>query len=205
MSSTSAGDQRYTVIALLLHWIIALATITMLATGLWMVDAIKTPDTQALAFETYQFHKSLGITILALSVVRLLWRFLNPPPPMPAHMSAVSRALAHSAHALFYVLMIGLPLLGWAMVSASPLGLPTIIFGWFELPHISWLAASENRIELEAQAKFAHRWAGYAMVGLLVIHVGAALKHQFFDRDDLLARMIPGLRRRSNPSNAQEA
>ncbi|MEO0671326.1 MAG: cytochrome b [Pseudomonadota bacterium] len=183
--------QRYTTVAIALHWVIALSIIAMLVTGTWMVDALQVPETQALAFQTYQFHKSLGLTVLVLSLARLAWRLFNPPPPMPAHMGGAQRFAAHATHVLFYVLMIGMPLTGWAMVSASPLGLPTIVFGWFEWPHISFLEAAEDKAAIEKQMKLAHLYAGYLMFALLALHIAAALKHQFIDRDGLLARMTP--------------
>lgn len=189
------GNERrhYTAVAMVLHWLIAVSIIAMLATGLWMVDAIKVPETQALAYDTYQFHKSLGITILALTALRIVWRWLNPPPPLPSEMGASMRFAAHATHVLFYALMLALPLTGWAMVSASPFQIPTIIFGLFELPHITPLEQVEDKAAVEAQIKTVHDLAGKLMIGLLVLHVAAALKHQFVDRDQLLARMIPGL------------
>ncbi|MEO1264227.1 MAG: cytochrome b [Pseudomonadota bacterium] len=190
-SAADARQRRYTTVAIALHWVIAFSIIAMLATGSWMVDALQVQATQALAFETYQFHKSLGLTVLVLSVARLAWRLFNPPPPMPEHMGGAQRFAAHATHVLFYALMIGMPLSGWAMVSASPLGLPTIVFGWFEWPHIAFLAAAENKAAIEEQLKLAHLYAGYLMFALIVLHIAAALKHQFIDRDALLSRMSP--------------
>jgi cytochrome b561 len=87
--------------------------------------------------------------------------------------------------------MIAMPLTGWAMVSASPLGLPTIVFGAFEWPHIVWLETATDKATLEAQLKQVHATAGLVMLGLIGLHVAAALKHQFVDRDGLLSRMVP--------------
>ncbi|MEO0730969.1 MAG: cytochrome b, partial [Pseudomonadota bacterium] len=196
------SSRRYTHIAIALHWIIAVSIIAMLAMGVWMVDAIKQPDTQALAFQTYQFHKSLGLTIIILSLARLGWRLLNPPPPLPAHMPRFQKATSHATHMLFYALMIGMPLTGWAMVSASPLGLPTIVFGWFEWPHIAWLEAVEDKAAVAERFKLAHMYAGYLMIGLVVLHIAAALKHQFVDRDNLIARMSPLAQPPKTASNA---
>ncbi|MEM9029899.1 MAG: cytochrome b [Pseudomonadota bacterium] len=184
---------RYSRVAMVLHWTIAVAIIAMLVMGTWMVDAIKVPETQALAFQTYQLHKSIGLTILVLSIARLIWRLLNPPPPLPAHMTFASRFAAHVAHWLFYGLMLALPISGWVMVSASAFGLPTIVFDLFEWPHIPWIVASDGKAEIEAGSKLAHRSMGYATIVLLVLHVAAALKHQFIDKDGLLGRMVPFL------------
>src|SRR5262245_143066 len=180
---------HYGAVAISLHWTIAAAIVVQLATGLWMVRAIRSADSQALAFQVYQWHKALGLTILVLSLLRLCWRLANPPPPSPADMTRIERKVARTLHGLFYVLTLGIPLVGWAMVSASPLGLPTTVFGLFEWPHIGWLAGQGGG--LEAAFKSAHRAMGYSLIGLLVLHVAAALKHQLFDRDDVLARMLP--------------
>ena len=118
---------------------IAAAIVAQLASGQWMVGAIRSAGSQALAFHAYQWHKSLGLVILALSLVRLVGG-LPIPPPLPVAMTSIERAVAKITHGLFYVLTLGMPLVGWAMVSASPLGLPTMVFGLFEWPHIGWLA-----------------------------------------------------------------
>lgn len=192
---TSRVDhQTYSTVAMVLHWAIAIAIVGLIAAGTWMADAIKVPETQGLAFSVYQWHKSLGLAVLVLSVLRLAWRFVKPPPPLPASMPGWERTLAGVSHTAFYVLMIGMPLLGWAMVSASPLGLPTIVFGLFEWPHIPFLADLEDKKPVEDALKTAHMAGGYLLAGLLVLHVGAALKHHFVSRDDVLARMVPGVK-----------
>lgn len=189
-----AGQVHYNRVAMTLHWVIAAAILTLLASGLWMTDAIKVPATQATAFTVYQWHKSLGLTVLVLSLARLAWRLFSPPPPLPSSMGRMSRLAAHGAHAAFYILMIGLPLIGWAMVSASIYGLPTIVFGLFEWPHISLLANLQDKAPVEAALRTAHQTGGYLMIALLILHVGAALKHHFIDRDHVLAAMLPLVR-----------
>ena len=191
--SARARRTRYSAVAIALHWLIAAAIVVQLASGLWMVRAIRSVGSQALAFHAYQWHKSLGLVILALSLMRLCWRLANPPPPFPVVMTRIERAAAKTTHVSFYVLTLGMPLVGWAMVSASPLGFPTMVFGLFEWPHIGWVAGLGGGVE--AAFKSAHRAMGYALIGLLALHVAAALKHHLFDRDDVLARMLPMLRR----------
>lgn len=191
-----ASHARYTTVAIILHWLIALCVIGLIAAGIWMSDAIKDPKTQGLAFVVYQWHKSLGLTVLVLSVARLIWRLMHPAPALPASLTPFERRAAHATHVAFYVLMIGLPLLGWALVSSSPLGIPTIVFGLFEWPHIGWLAGLDDKKPVEDALKYAHGTAGYVMAGLILLHVGAALKHQFIDRDTVLSRMLPWARRR---------
>jgi cytochrome b561 len=193
---------RYSTVAIALHWMIAAAIVAQLASGLWMVGAIRSSGSQALAFHAYQWHKSLGLAILALSLVRLVWRLANPPPSLPVAMTRIEMAAARITHALFYALTLGMPLVGWAMVSASPLGLPTIVFGLFEWPHIGWLAGQGGGVE--AAFKSAHRAMGFALIGLLVLHIAAALKHHLFDRDDVLARMLP-MARRGLPAGSSRA
>lgn len=190
---TQAG--RYTRVAIMLHWLIALAILGQFATGLWMVDAIKVPETQAQAFQVYQLHKSVGLTVLLLSLVRLAWRLGHRPPPLPDGMSGGARLAAHATHGFLYVAMVAMPLIGWAMVSASPLGLPTVVYGLFTWPHIPFLFEATDKPALEALFKSAHRYLAYAMGLALVLHVLAALKHQFVDRDGLLGRMAPYLSR----------
>ena len=190
-------QQTYSTVAIILHWLIAAAIISLIVAGWWMTGAIHKPESKALAFKVYQLHKSLGLTVLALSALRLAWRLANPPPPLPASMTRFERTAADLTHAAFYVLMIAAPLAGWAMVSSSPLGLPTIVFGLFEWPHIPALEALTDKKPTEALFKSAHEFMGYGLAALLVLHVAAALKHHFVNRDGVLARMLPFTRRRA--------
>jgi cytochrome b561 len=177
---------RYSGVAIALHWLIAAAIVAQLAVGLWMVRAMQQLDSRMAAFQAYQWHKSLGLTILVLSLARLGWRLAHPPPALPDTVTRFERIAARSVHWLLYALTIAIPLIGWAMVSASPLQIPTLIFGWFQWPHLPWFSAS-----VEPALKSAHRWAAYLMIGLLVLHIAAALKHHFVNRDGVLRRMLP--------------
>jgi cytochrome b561 len=187
---------RYSFGAMLLHWLMALMIVGLFVAGLWMHEAIHEPETKAQAFKVYQLHKSAGLMVLLLTLLRLAWRFLHKPPALPVHMKSWERLLARLSHVGFYVLMLAVPLSGWAMVSASPFGLPTIIFGLFEWPHIGPLAAIENKAPVEHLFKEAHELLAFSMIGLLLLHIAAALKHHFIDKDDVLARMLPLVRQR---------
>jgi len=175
----------YGVVAMTLHWLIAAAIIGMLVFGKYMNGL---PDTDANKFALYQLHKSVGITILVLSVARLGWRLVNVVPPLPAGMPAWQRWGAHLSHFGLYVLMIGIPLSGWARVSSDPIGIPTIWFGMFEIPPLPGLGVGKD---ISHDMHEAHELLGNAMILLLLLHVGAALKHHFWDRDTVLRRMLP--------------
>lgn len=178
---------RYSAVAIALHWIIAALILGLFVSGLWMTAAILDPAQRLAAFQTYQTHKAIGLTVLALSVLRLLWRFLRPPPPLPPATGRLTRIAAGTVHWTLYGVMIGAPVAGFVMVSASPLGIPTQMFGLFDVPHLPITPDAAT----EAAAKAAHRalaWGGMALAGL---HILAAVKHELMDDDRLLLRMIP--------------
>ncbi|MCK0070682.1 cytochrome b [Kordiimonas laminariae] len=194
--SAANNTERYTKVAILLHWLIAFAIIGLMAAGIWMTGAIKEKETQATAFEVYQIHKSIGLTVLVLSVVRLIWRFTHKAPAMPSGMVAWERMAAHTTHFLFYALMIGLPITGWLMVSASPWGLPTMYFNQFEVPHLHALSSLDmaGKQEWEGVFKEMHEVIAYGGIALIVLHIGAALKHHVIAKDNTLVRMLPFLK-----------
>ncbi|HUY68684.1 MAG TPA: cytochrome b [Alphaproteobacteria bacterium] len=184
--------KRYDTVAIILHWLIALAILAMLAIGWTMTSLPKGAD---LKFTLFQWHKSIGITILILSVLRLLWRLVNPPPPLPATMKTWEKFAAHASHALLYILIIGMPLLGWAIVSASTMNLPTMLYGvipWPNLPILPALPVADKKSLGHAFAA-AHSAGAWILAVLLVIHIAAALKHHWWDRDDVLLRMMPAV------------
>ena len=186
---------RYSTVAVILHWLIAVAVVALLIAGFWMGDAVKKPETQALAFEVFQLHKSLGLSVLVLTVVRLLWRLSHRPPALPETMPGWQKAAAHATAWGFYVILLAMPLSGWVIVSTSPFGLPTMWFGLFEWPHITQLANAANALQINGAAEEAHELLAFGTLGLLALHVGGALKHHFYNRDNVLARMIPWLER----------
>ncbi len=173
---------RYTAPAIALHWLLAGAILGSAAVGLYMTG-LKFSPTQ---LKLYNWHKWAGITILALSLLRLLWRLGHRPPPLPAaitrRMPGWQQRAHHATHGLMYALFFLVPLTGWAYSSAK--GFPIVWFGVLPLP--DWVPVSET---LAATLKPLHWIAAYSLLGLVALHLGAALKHQFIDRDGLLARM----------------
>jgi len=181
---------RYGAVAMTLHWLIAAMILFMLGLGFFMT---RLDETDERTFPLFQLHKSIGLTILMLTVVRLLWRLANPIPALPSGMSAWEQFAARGVHVLFYLLMIAVPIMGWATVSSAPLAVPTMWFGLFEWPHLPFLAdlpRAEKRI-VEEPLAVTHSLLALAMLGLVVLHAAAALKHQFRDKDDVLKRMLP--------------
>ncbi len=180
----SNAPTRYGTVAMTLHWLIALAIVGMLIVGKYMADL---PNTDPNKFALFQLHKSFGITILTLTVLRIGWRLTHPVPALPPGMPAWQRWGAHISHYGLYALMLAIPLSGWAMVSASTLGIPTLLFGAVELPSLPITPDRETHEALEET----HELLGNIMIGLLILHVVAALKHHFVDRDTVLRRMLP--------------
>lgn len=197
----SASTSRYSAIAILLHWAIALAIAGMIPLGWWMGKALEDRSTQLQAIAAFQLHKSIGLTILALSLLRLAWRFMHPAPALPEGMKPWEQWLARGVHWAFYVVIIAMPLTGWMYVSTAwsahdhrPLDVPTLYFGLFQIPHLFGLAhaAEPTRASLADVLMLIHSKLAWGAIVLAGLHVAAALKHQFVDRDNLIARMIPG-------------
>lgn len=187
---SAAVQPRYTAIAIALHWLIAAGIIGMIGLGWYMGDL----EDRAQQYALTQLHKSFGIAILLLSVARLIWRLANPPPEEPS-MPAWQALTARVTHIAFYVLIIAMPLTGWIMVSASPTEIPTRLFQTIPWAHIPGLPnlSDEAKEAFAVPIEFTHSKLAWVAILLLVIHVAAALKHQFLDKDNLLVRMIPGL------------
>jgi cytochrome b561 len=180
----------YDAVAKTLHWLIAFAIIAMLIIGWLMVN---TDKSNSWRFDLFQLHKSLGITILLLSLFRLYWRLAHPAPPLPAHMPTWEKFAARATHWLFYILIIGMPLVGWAIVSASPINLPTMLYGVIPWPHLPVLPdlPLEDKKQVGYVLDAMHDYGAYILAALLVLHVAAAHKHHWFDGDDVLTRMAP--------------
>ena len=199
MTRRTHSSARWPAALVLLHWAMAAALVAMLAGGLAMTQAAAhaavTGDFSATVagvplFEAYQLHKSVGVTLFALVLLRLALRLVLPSPRLPVHMRAAERLAAQGAHVLLYGLMLGLPVSGWLLASTSTLGLPTVVFGLFELPHP--LGPDAGR---EVLFGTLHWVGGWALICLAGLHVAAALKHHLIDRDNVLHAMLPRLRK----------
>lgn len=172
----TVSQARYSAVARWLHWIIAILVIWNIVSGIGH-EAL--PREQRITI--MGLHISSGIAILVLSLVRLGWRFTHRPPPLPP-MTGWQIGLAHGTHWLFYAAMILLPLSGWAIVSDGPF--PISWLGLFEVPKLPVAGT-----EIVEAAEEGHEIFGWLMVPLVLLHVGAALWHQFALKDNLLARM----------------
>jgi cytochrome b561 len=171
--------QRYGTVAMTLHWLIALLLIGNLCSGFYLANIMD--DANPLHFTLIQLHKSIGLTVLMLSVLRLLWRLVNPIPPLPAGMSLPLRIAARTSHFLLYVFMIAVPAAGWAWASFNK-KVPTRFFGLFDWPKMPFIPADPHLYHS------LHVYLAYSTAALLVLHISAALYHHFHG-DDVLRRM----------------
>lgn len=181
--------RRYSSVAIMFHWVIATAIVGQVGLGWFMSDL----PNGLRKFELFQLHKSVGITILLLSLGRLGWRLTHKPPPYAAGVRGWQRRLATAVHVGFYVMLIALPLTGWATVSASPYNLPTLLWDavpWPHLPGLADLPPARKAPVSEALGE-THEWLVRFTLALLALHVAGALKHQLVDRDGTLWRMLP--------------
>jgi cytochrome b561 len=184
-SISSPSTPRYTLTAVALHWVLGLGLVALFALGVYMADLPFSP----WRLKLYNWHKWAGVTILALSALRLVWRITHRPPALPAAMQAAmpawQRTAHHATHHALYALFFVVPLVGWAYSSAA--GFPIVLFGVLPLP--DFVPVDKALAEL---IKPWHEITAFTLAGLVVLHVVAALKHQLIDRDGLLSRMWPG-------------
>ena len=161
------SERRFGLVALSLHWLIAALFLVML-----------------------QLHKSIGATVFLLVCARVAWRAANAPPPLPAALKACERALARVTHWGLYAALLLMPLTGWVIVSASPLGIPTVLYGLVPLPHIGFVADHPQKAAMETAASWTHWTIAVVAAGLVALHIAAALWHHFVRRDDVLTRTL---------------
>jgi cytochrome b561 len=167
----------YTLTARTLHWVTATLVLFQISAGFLIANFDLGP--------LYNLHKSVGVLILPVVIVRLAWRFGHPAPPLPTDIQKIQRLAAHTIHWLLYALMIVQPIIGWIATSAYPAPIP--FFGLFEMPHIWW----QDRA-LSDRLFVVHLWIGVTIAALLAGHIGAALYHHFVRKDDVLMRMVRG-------------
>jgi cytochrome b561 len=192
LSQPHAEPTQYTRTAMVLHWVIAVLIICNAVLGL---TAESFPDSWIRPI--VDTHKSIGITVLGLALLRILWRASHRAPPLPREFPTWEKAAAHVAHFLLYVLMIGLPLSGWAHDSAwkDAATHPMQYFHLFDWPRIGFILnmdpAVKEHLQLHDRLGTLHAWLGYGLYALLAMHVGGALKHQWIDRHSVIKRMVP--------------
>ncbi len=173
-------QQRYTITAIVLHWLVALMIIGAFTMGLVMTDMSLSPT----KLKYYSWHKWAGVTILALATLRLLWRLSHPAPAYPDSMPAWQKSSANLLHGVLYGLMFAVPISGYFYTLAS--GYPVVYFGLFELPVLI-----EKNDALKPVLQDVHYWLNMTLAAAVLMHLGAALKHQMIDRDGVLKRMLP--------------
>ena len=171
---------RYTSTAKALHWLMAVLLFGMLALGFYMHDLPLSPQ----KLQLYSWHKWAGVTAFLLVLARLGWRVTHIPPALPASMPRLMQLAAHAGHFALYVLMIAIPLSGWLMSSAK--GFQTVWFGVLPIPDL----LNKNK-ELGDLLALVHMGLNLLFVAVIAGHLGAALKHHFIDKDDILTRMLP--------------
>jgi len=180
-------EARYGAVAQTLHWLIAALVVVMFGLGWYMADL---PLGQH-KFAMYQLHKSIGITIFALAAARLVWRLCNPAPPFPSSMRSWERVAAQTSHFLLYLLLFAQPLIGFLQSNAA--NFPVVWWGVVRLPPLIGgdEALGETLVEV-------HVWNSRLLLIVVLIHAGAALRHHFVLKDDVLRRMLPSARTSSS-------
>ena len=171
---------QYTPVAKILHWVIAALIVTQFVLA-WSAEDLPLGMHKLALFAR---HKSFGMTILMLAIVRVAWRFMHPPPALPPGMTAVERLLARATHVAFYVLLFVMPLTGWMMSSAKNYSVSW--FGMFTWPNL--ISQSDRAFAL---LRGTHDILSWALLGIAVLHIAAALKHHFWNKDNVLTRMLP--------------
>lgn len=178
MSATSPS--RYSAPAIGLHWLMAIGLTCAFVLGVYMHELPLSPT----KLQLYSWHKWGGVTLFVLALLRLLWRAGHRPPAMPAAMPGWQRIASVGIHHLIYLLLLAIPLSGWLMSSAK--GFQTVWFGVLPLPDL----VGKNPA-LGDFLKEVHEALNFSLLALVVVHVAAALKHHWIDRDDVLTRMLP--------------
>lgn len=179
MASAGFRGERYSRVAIAFHWVIA----ALIVFNLWLGLA---HDSLPKDWQVMPVHKAVGITVLVLTLGRIAWRLTHPAPPLPSDLTPWERLAANASHVLLYAFMLAMPLTGWAM-SSGPKRRPLTWFGQFDIPYLPVSATTADF------GRDAHGVLGWGLIALLLVHIGAALRHHFLLRDNVLARMTPGV------------
>lgn len=169
---------RYGVVAKTFHWVIAIDFVCVMLAGVYLAELADKPT----ALHYFRYHKEFGMLVLFLAIPRLLWRLYSASPDYVASLKPWEKRLAGVIHAALYLCMLFMPLSGWMFSSAA--GRPVDFFG-LTLPNIL------GDKDLGKSLQEAHEVVGWALFGIIGLHVAGAIKHHFFDKDITLKRMLP--------------
>jgi len=177
----------YNTTAKILHWLMAGLIICMLVSG-WIMTAENILDGHEKSI-VLQVHKSVGMVVLTLGLLQLAWRLLNPSPPFPKHMALWEKILARMTHVILYGLTLIMPLVGWMIISTLPHNF--LFFGLFPIPNLPVLHDLPNKKDIREVLENIHGTLAWVVIAFITFHAGAAMKHHFINRDDILLRMSP--------------
>jgi len=181
LKDQASKRETYDAVAKALHWSMAIAIIGMIVLGIYVSRLPPSMRT----FRLFDTHKSMGIALMMLALLRLLWRFFRgAPETLRDGAKRWELFVAHLVHVLLYLLMIGIPLIGWVGASAS--GLPMTFFGIVDIPRIVSPSKDLQQIFL-----LTHDWLNWFLMSLIALHIAGALKRHFVLRDATLRRMLP--------------
>ncbi|MGX5172458.1 cytochrome b [Aliikangiella sp. IMCC44653] len=173
-------SEKYGLIAKLLHWVVALSVLAMFSVGIWMVELDYYSNWYKVAPD---YHKSSGILLAIILVVRVTWRLTSPKVlPLEQH-TKLEKLAAHCVHLLLYVLLFAIFCTGYLISTEDNRAID--VFNWFSVPSMGQLF--DNQADIAGDI---HRWLAYILIGLVVVHIGGALKHHFIDKDNTLKRML---------------
>jgi cytochrome b561 len=184
MTTYPTSIQRYSVTAMTLHWLIAVMIVVGFYIGWIMTDI---PGFTPSKLKYFSWHKWIGVTVFVLAAIRFAWRRAHRAPALPPDMAPLQKLAAEAMHVMLYLLMFAIPASGYLYSSAA--GIQVVYLGIVPLPTLIGPDTA-----LKAVLKTTHVWLNYTLLALVIVHVLAALKHQFVNRDGLLARMIPFLK-----------
>lgn len=172
--------RRYTATAIALHWLTALLVFVAFPLGVYMHELKLSP----LKLQLISYHKWIGVTIFLLALIRLAWRAKHAPPPLPETIPLWQQRAAQGLHHLLYVLLLCIPISGWLMSSAK--GVPVVYLGLVQLPDL----VGKDKL-LGDMLQEVHEALDFSLLALVGMHIAAALKHHFIDKDATLLRMLP--------------